>query len=419
MSNRMNRSQIIDELLETEDFDEEKEKKFMIALTYKHQTDLFNFMKRVMQIKRPDSIGQGRKIDKIRAIYRAYHNNRIVPAEFFATNKVPDKELPPQHTQMKSVAQPLPGQMNDEAVKQLKEEADKILLALAKFASSAKKSLDEHINEAIERESKKFNKVEIHIKSPGQKTRVLKDKIYPSYFEHLLELASARVNIMLVGPTGCGKTHVVGLLAEALGLRYSSISCSVGMTESKLEGWLLPTGKAGAFEYSMAQFVDMYENGGIFLLDEIDASDPNTTVFINQAIAQDHFFLPKRIDKPKVKKHKDFILVAAANTFGNGADMMFVGRNQLDAATLDRFRAGMVTVDYDERIEKKLIDPKVYEWGINIRNRIYKHKLRRAMSTRTMIEFTKLHKMFNHGPEKWEQSYFADWTGEERSRALS
>jgi hypothetical protein len=44
--------------------------------------------------------------------------------------------------------------------------------------------------------------------------------------------------------------------------------------------------------------------------------------------------------------------MAATNTFGLGADAMYAGRNQLDAATLDRFY--VVRVDYDENLDRQL-----------------------------------------------------------------
>lgn len=47
--------------------------------------------------------------------------------------------------------------------------------------------------------------------------------------------------------------------------------------------------------------------------------------------------------------HPDFRVVAAGNTIGQGASIEYVGRTQLDAASLDRF--AVVDVDYDRTIE--------------------------------------------------------------------
>jgi cobaltochelatase CobS len=54
-----------------------------------------------------------------------------------------------------------------------------------------------------------------------------------------------------------------------------------------------------------------------------------------------------------VKRHPDFVTVACANTFGGGATSQYVGRNPIDAATLDRFF--FVTIPYDEGLEASFI----------------------------------------------------------------
>ena len=276
----------------------------------------------------------------------------------------------------------------------------------AAFAKAAK--------DAIAEESKKFRTIQIKV--GGKAAKKLDKFIAPSYFEKLLKLMQARVNIMLVGPAGCGKTFIAAKAAEALGLNFGSQSCSEGVSESVFTGWLLPTGKGGTFEHVMANFLEIYEKGGVFLLDELDGSDPNVLVYINQALANDGFYLPQRFKKPQVKKHPDFVAIAAANTFGNGADAEYVGRNQLDAATLDRFRIGTIQVDYDEGVEKALIESandEVYQWGINIRKQIRQHGLRRILSTRNMIDAVKVCEA-GLTLQDVKDSYFADWSEEEK-----
>jgi len=237
----------------------------------------------------------------------------------------------------------------------------------------------------------------------------------PKEYRTILELASQRVHTMLVGPAGCGKSFLAEQVAEDLNLKFYAVSCSAGMSEAMLAGWLLPTGKAGAFQYEPSPFVTAYENGGVFLFDEIDSADPNTLTFINSALSNGGMFVPQRLGKPFVKRHKDFVCIAAANTFGNGADMVYVGRNQLDGATLDRFRAGMVTLDYDEEVERALCDEEILRWGWALRRRMRESGLRRFMSMRFMIEMSKMKREYNWGRDLWEQRFFADWTADEKA----
>jgi hypothetical protein len=160
--------------------------------------------------------------------------------------------------------------------------------------------------------------------------------------------------------------------------------------------------------------MERYEKGGVMLLDEIDAGDPNLFTYINKAIANSSYTAPQRWGKPVVKKHKDFVLIAAANTYGNGADAMYVGRNQLDAATLDRFKVGMITMDYCKEVEEELGTGELCEWAWGIRDKIRENKLRRIMSTRVIKDLGTMTERYNWAQPEWERSYFTGWTDAER-----
>jgi hypothetical protein len=53
-----------------------------------------------------------------------------------------------------------------------------------------------------------------------------------------------------------------------------------------------------------------------------------------------------------VEKHKDFRLVLAANTWGNGANAEYCGRQKLDGASTNRWLK--MSWDYDEELELAL-----------------------------------------------------------------
>lgn len=232
-------------------------------------------------------------------------------------------------------------------------------------------------------------------------------------FDKTLKLAGIGQNILLVGPAGCGKTAMAAQIAEALGLGFSFVSCSGGMSENQLTGWLLPISAGGAFAYVPASFVKAFEEGGLFLIDEIDAADENVLLAINAALANGQMTISQRHENPIAKRHPQFACIAAANTFGHGGDMIYAGRNRLDGATLDRFRAGIIKMDYDDKLESTLIDPAVLDWGRSIRRRISECKLKRVMSTRTLLDFTRQKELLGFGRVDWDQAYFADWTRDE------
>lgn len=279
-----------------------------------------------------------------------------------------------------------------------------------KVAKNNGKELLKEAKEVLRKEAKKYRTIQVKI--GNKKPKKLKG-VLPKEFDTLLQLAQQRKNTMMVGPAGCGKTYIASKIAEALSMDFASQSCSAGMSESQLTGWLLPIGKSGQFSYVSSEFVRIYENGGVFLFDEIDASDSNVLIIINAALANDSFSISQRYKKPTIKKHKDFVAVAAANTYGNGADTVYVGRNQLDAATLDRFKIGTVTMNYDETVERSLSNSEVYDWAIGVRGQIEKHGLRRIMSTRIMIDATDMIDGQNWPIGKIASSYFSDWSKEE------
>jgi MoxR-like ATPase len=202
-------------------------------------------------------------------------------------------------------------------------------------------------------------------------------------FKKVLALVAAGINVLLVGPAGCGKTHLAHQIAEALGRDYGTLHCTSGASESQLAGWLLPIKEGGAFEYVASQFVKLYEKGNsVFLLDEIDAADPNMLLFINGALANGHLHVPQRHENPTIARGENAAIIAAANTYGTGADMVYAGRNQLDGATLDRFY--VVKMDYDRDFEKQLAPRHITDWAWRIRDRAAELKLRRVISTRTI-----------------------------------
>ncbi len=234
-------------------------------------------------------------------------------------------------------------------------------------------------------------------------------------FQRILRRAIAGKNQLLVGPAGCGKTHLAHQVAEALGRPFASVSCTAGMSESTLSGWLLPA-EGGEFQYVESDFVRLYEGGGVFLFDEVDAADPNTLLFINQALANGSFYLPQRKGCSQVKRHAEFVCIAAANTYGTGANMVYAGRERLDESTLDRFRAGLTVLDYDTEFERKAVEPELLAWGWAVRARIRESRLSRVLSTRFLLDATDLMRV-GETFEEIKETFFTGWKADEKSKA--
>ena len=127
-------------------------------------------------------------------------------------------------------------------------------------------------------------------------------------------------------------------VAEALGLEFYFSNAVT--QEYKITGFIDANGS-----FHETQFYQAFTKGGLFMLDEMDASVPEVLVMLNAAIANRYFDFPTGL----VEANENFRLIAAGNTFGTGADIEYTGRYQLDAASLDRF--ALVDIDYSTKVE--------------------------------------------------------------------
>lgn len=160
----------------------------------------------------------------------------------------------------------------------------------------------------------------------------------------LIMMVGANLNVMLTGMAGTGKTKSAQQVAEALQLDFYCMSVGAQTSKSDLLGYMDANGK-----YVTTMFRRAYENGGVFVMDEIDAGNSNVLIVMNSALSNGVCAFPDGM----VEMHKDFHFIATANTYGNGADRTYVGRNQLDGATLDRF--AIIDWQIDEDLERALV----------------------------------------------------------------
>lgn len=233
----------------------------------------------------------------------------------------------------------------------------------------------------------------------------------------VLARVTAGVNILLVGPAGSGKTHLAEQVAEALGRPFAAVSCTAGMSEAAFKGRLLPVDN-GNFRYVESDFVRLYRNGGVFLIDEADALDGNVALTLNNALANSKGFTNDLVidGDTWIPRHPDFVCIAAANTFGTGATAVYAGRERLDEAFLDRFRAGRLTLDYDREFERQAVDGRLLKWGWDVRKNINDNRIHKVLSTRFLIDSTKLIQSGGSTHAEQVDAFFADWKSDDRQR---
>lgn len=198
-------------------------------------------------------------------------------------------------------------------------------------------------------------------------------------FETVATFVEADEPVMLVGPAGTGKNVLCQQVAKLLGLEFYFSNAVT--QEYKLTGFVDAGGT-----YHATEFYKAFKNGGLFMLDEIDASIPDVLVILNAAIANRYFDFPNgRIDA-----HEDFRVIAAGNTFGQGADAQYIGRSQLDAASLNRF--SIVEINYSPTIEEMIAgeDTELLSFFRRFREQVEKNSIGHVVSYRDLGRLSKI-----------------------------
>lgn len=208
----------------------------------------------------------------------------------------------------------------------------------------------------------------------------------------VLKAVSVGENVFLAGPAGTGKSTIAYQIAETMEVDIESISLGPTTPTSKLFGFIDANG-----QYRETPFRRIFEGGGVFLADEIDNGHPGLVAELNQALAGETCAFADMT----VRKSPDFRFIATANTFGKGGDRTYVGRNALDAATLDRF--SVFEIDYDDKLEENLARSWGKELGLDakktsdwllmirgLRKKAEEKNIRAILSTRSIISGIKL-----------------------------
>ena len=195
--------------------------------------------------------------------------------------------------------------------------------------------------------------IEINVRLPDG-TRQVVGRAHKS-LEDLIQVSACREPAYLKGPAGSGKSTGVGQMANVFDLPMVRYGINPQTTKADFFGY--NNMATGAYVSTPAR--RMYEGGGVLFVDEIDRGLAGMMTVLNTLADEEAVTFP---DGVTCKRHENFILVAAGNTYGVGADAVYVGANQLDGATLDRF--SFIDWDYDwEMIHAVAGNP---QWSLKV-----------------------------------------------------
>lgn len=165
-----------------------------------------------------------------------------------------------------------------------------------------------------------------------------------------------RQNILLIGETGTGKSHVLRLIAHRLGLPYVRVQLYDAISPEDLFGSWIPSGKGG-FTWQDGVLTHFMRHGGMFVADELNGAKPGMNFVFHSITDYERRMTLTQKDGEVIYAHPDFVFCATMNP-------EYEGTKPLNKALFDRFG---VVLEYDGNPAiKKMFPPEL----INFKEKI-------------------------------------------------
>lgn len=209
-------------------------------------------------------------------------------------------------------------------------------------------------------------------------------------FEMLTTALNNKLNVLIGGPTGPGKTMVTEAFAALHNMPHATIACSVGVDVPGMFGKYIPNESRKSeldpeWIWQDGPVTDIWRHGGLLLIDEINFMPERVATILYPAL--DRRRVVKLIDHKgeTIHAHPNLLIVATMNPD-------YAGTRQLNAAFRNRFQL-QLTWDYDPLVESQLVTGKAIR---DIAEKLradtgLKHGT--PVATNMMIEFEKLVKL--------------------------
>jgi len=172
--------------------------------------------------------------------------------------------------------------------------------------------------------------------------------IKPSIFDEICHLVKNKMDILIFGRAGTGKSLMAKAISTALEWNFFSINFTEGLRYSDI--FEFTTLEDGRTVRKKTDLMKAFEVPGIVFLDEAFAIEPGVALGLNKLLQEGYYQARVGV----IKRHEDCVVMLGANTMGRGSSQKYRGAKRADMSFLQRFIA--YELDYDREVEKKIAE---------------------------------------------------------------
>ena len=208
----------------------------------------------------------------------------------------------------------------------------------------------------------------------------------------LQEAYDNNLNVLLVGETGCGKTHAVRYLSYLKKVPYMRVSLNGASLPEDLIGQYVPdTDKQYGFKWQDGVLTRMIRYGGVFVCDEINAAPASILFVLHMLLDDERKIVLVQKNPPEVlHAHPHFRFMATMNP---PEQSIYSGVKSLNAALQDRFDI-VLHFKYNKSLQKKYVSEKMVSVVERIRIMIQTGIIKTPVSIRGLKQFARNVKIF-------------------------
>lgn len=191
-----------------------------------------------------------------------------------------------------------------------------------------------------------------------------------------------KINVLIEGPTGPGKTTAVMAYAAKHGYPFYAIPSNVGVEPSQLFGKFIPDGNGG-FTWQDGPVTDLVRHGGVLLINEVNFMPARvaTVLFGLLDLRREIALMDHKAEV--IKAHDRLLVVADQNPD-------YAGTHMLNQAFRNRF-AIQLAWDYDPEVEKSLVKSEhLRDMAKNLRDQHTDGVIMTPISTNMLMELERI-----------------------------